>query len=100
MGVRIYSVAAREGTDWIAIVADLVKNNYNIWCTVDCDNHKIQALCSIAGLTMEMNPKVVRKILDAKSGKYVDSSMYVHNGMLVFRKNNRPDDYPQILLRS
>lgn len=99
-GERLYSAAAREGTDWIAIVADLAKNNYNVWCTVDCNNPKIQALCSIAGLTMEMNPQVIRKILEAKSKKYRDIDMYEYNGMLVFKKKDRPDDYPQILLRS
>lgn len=99
-GERPYSVAAREGSDWIDIIADLVKNNYNIWCTVDCNNPKIQALCSLAGLTMETNPQVVRKILQTKSDKYKDLKLYEHNGMLVFRKNGQPDDYPQILLRS
>ncbi len=99
-GERLYSAAAREGTDWIAIIADLAKNNYNVWCTVDCYNPKIQALCSIAGLVMETKPQIVRKILEAKSEKYRDISIYEHNGMLVFKKNNDPENYPQVLLRS
>ncbi len=99
-GERIYSAAAREGSDWIALFADLAKNNYNVWCTVDCNNPKIQALCSIAGLIMETNPRVIRKILEAKSEKYKDMMIYEHNGMIVFKKSNSPDDYPQVMLRS
>lgn len=99
-GERLYSVAARKGTDWIAIIADLAKNNYNVWCTVDCNNPKIQALCSIAGLTIETNPQVIRKILETKTEKYRDINIYEFNGMVVFKKNNEPDDYPQVLLRS
>jgi len=99
-GERLYSAAAREGTDWIAIIADLANNNYNVWCTVDCNNPKIQALCSIAGLAIETNPQVIRKILETKTEKYRDISVYEFNGMTVFKKRNEPDDYPQVLLRS
>lgn len=99
-GERLYSAAAREGADWIAIIADLANNNYNVWCTVDCNNPKIQALCSIAGLAIETNPQVIKKILETKTEKYRDISVYEFNGMVVFKKNNEPDDYPQVLLRS
>lgn len=99
-GERLYSAAARDGSDWIAIIADLAKNNYNVWCTVDCDNPKIQALCSVAGLSIETNPQVIKKILGTKSEKYKDMEIFERNGVLVFKKNNQPDDYPQVLLRS
>lgn len=99
-GERLYSVAAREGTDWIAIIADLAKNNYNVCCTADCNNPKIQALCSIAGLSIETNSQVIRKILETKTEKNRDISVYEYNGMVVFKKNNEPNDYPQVLLRS
>lgn len=99
-GERMYAVAARKGSDWVGIVADLAKNNYNVWCTVDSNNPKIQALCSIAGLKIEMNPNVIKKILDAKSEKYKDILVYEEDGMTVFRKNNSHNDYPQIMLRS
>lgn len=99
-GERLYSAAARDRSDWIAIIADLSRNNYNVWCTVDCNNPKIQALCSIAGLSIETDPEVIRKILKTKSEKYNDIDIYEQNGLLVFRKNNKPEDYPQVLLRS
>lgn len=99
-GERMYSVAARDGSDWMAIVADLVKNNYNVWCTVDCNNPRIQAFCSIAGLSIENNPETIRKILTTKSGKYKDVEIYELNGLVVFKKKDKPDDYPQVLLRS
>lgn len=99
-GERVYSVAATCGADWMNIVADLAKNNYNIWCTADSSNPKIQAFCSLAGLTIETDPVVLRKILENKSEKYTDIEIFEQDGLLVFKKRNQPDDYPQVMLRS
>jgi hypothetical protein len=92
-------VAARKGVDWVGVLAELVRNNYNVWGTVDCDNPKIQALCSIAGMSIETNPEVIRKILATKTDKYKDVEIYEYNGMTVFRKRDK-DDYPQVLVRA
>lgn len=98
-GERPYSVAAREGVDWVGVLAELVRNNYNVWGTVDCNNPKIQALCSIAGMSIETNPEVIRKILATKTDKYRVVEIYEYNGMVVFRKKDM-DDYPQVLVRA
>lgn len=99
-GERPYSVAAREGVDWAGVLAELVRNNYSVWGTVDCNNPKIQALCSIAGMSIETNPEVIRKILATKTDKYMDVEIFEYNGMVVFRKRDKKDDYPQVLVRA
>ena len=99
-GERVYVASAKSGHDWIKIFTNLVTNNYNIWCAVDCDNPKVQALCTLGGLSLETNPGVMRKILISKGGKKnKDLDIYEHNGMLVFR-DLRKQGYAQVLLRS
>lgn len=99
-GERIYTAAAKNGYDWIAIFADLAKNNYNIWCTVDYNNPKVQALCTVGGLRPETNPKIIENILKAKCGKNKeDIEIYKQDDVLVFVKKDK-ESYPQILLRS
>lgn len=96
---RMYSVAATDGAGWAGIIAELAKNNYNVWGTVDCNNPKIQALCSIAGLNIETKPNIIRKILESKTNKYKDVEIFELNGMTVFKKKNKKG-YPQVLVRS
>lgn len=98
-GERVYVASARGGHDWINIFANLVQNNYNIWCTVDCDNPKIQALCTLGGLSLETETDVMRNILVTKGGKNAeDLDIFVYNGMLVF-KDKKKHGYAQVLLR-
>lgn len=99
-GERLYTAAARNSKNWSDLIAHIAKNNYNVWCTVDSGNPKIQALCSVAGLKIETDEKVIRKILDSKSDKYVNMSFKIINGLTTFTKGNSKNDYPQILLRS
>lgn len=99
-GERVYVASAKSGHDWIEIFSKLVASNYNIWCAVDCDNPKVQALCTLGGLSLETNPKVMRKILISKGGKRnEDLDIYEYNGMLVFR-DLKKQGYAQVLLRS
>lgn len=99
-GERVYVASAKSGYDWIKIFTNLATNNYNIWCAVDCDNPKVQALCTLGGLSLETNPEVMRKILISKGGKRnEDLDIYEYNGMLVFR-DLRKQGYAQVLLRS
>lgn len=99
-GERLYTAAARNSKNWSDLIAHIAKSNYNVWCTVDSGNPKIQALCSVAGLKIETNEKVIRKILDAKSDKYKGMNVKVIDGLTTFTKGNSTNDYPQILLRS
>ena len=97
---RVYTSAARSGRDYTGIFADLVKNNYNIWCSVYIDSTKIQALISLGGLKLETNPEVMMKILSNKCGKSPESiEIYEEKGMLVFQDKNK-SSYPHIILRS
>ena len=99
-GERVYVCSARRGYGWINIFANLAKNNYNVWCTADSGNPKIQALCSLGGLTLETDPVVMRKILVCKAGKRDDTlEIYEHNGLLVFRDRLK-GGYSQVMLRS
>lgn len=99
-GERVYVASAKSGHDWTEIFSKLVVNNYNIWCAVDCDNPKVQALCTLGGLSLETNPEVMKKILISKGGKRnEDLDIYEYNGMLVFRDLSK-QGYAQVLLRS
>ncbi|MFZ3069106.1 MAG: hypothetical protein WA052_02195 [Microgenomates group bacterium] len=99
-GERVYVASAKRGYGWINIFTNLAKNNYNVWCTVDSANPKIQALCSLGGLTIETDPTVMRKMLVNKGGKDNNSlEIYEQNGLLVFRDKNK-SGYSQVLLRS
>lgn len=98
-GERVYVASARSGHDWINIFANLVQNNYNVWCTVDCDNPKVQALCNLGGLSLETEADIMRNILVTKGGKKAeDLDIFENNGMLVF-KDKKKHGYAQVLLR-
>lgn len=99
-GERVYTSAAKSGRDYTGIFADLVKNNYNVWCSVYINSTKIQALISLGGLKLETNPEVVMKILANKCSKTSENiDIYKEKGMVVFQDKNKPS-YPQIILRS
>ncbi len=97
---RVYTSSAKSGRDYTGIFADLVKNNYNVWCSAYVNSTKVQALISLGGLKLETNPEVMMKILANKCGKSPENiKIYEEKGMLVFQdKNKKP--YPQIILRS
>lgn len=98
-GERVYVASARGGHDWINIFNNLVQNNYNVWCTVDCDNPKVQALCTLGGLSLETEKDIMRSILVTKGGKKADDlDIFEHNGMLVF-EDKKKHGYAQVLLR-
>lgn len=97
---RVYTSAAKSGRDYTGIFADLVKNNYNIWCSVYVNSTKIQALISLGGLKLETNPEVMMKILVNKCHKLPENiDIHEEKGMLVFQDKNK-SSYPQIILRS
>ncbi len=99
-GERVYVASAKRGHDWINIFTNLAKNNYNVWCTVDCNNPKVQGLCTLGGLSLETDPEIMRKILVSKGGKLSENlDIFVYNGMLVFKDKSK-QGYAQVLLRS
>jgi len=98
-GERLYAASARDKTDWINIIAEITRNNYSVWCTVDCNNPKIQALCSVAGLAIETDPQTIERILKSNTSRYDEIDTYEQDGFVVFKKRNKPDDYSQVLLR-
>lgn len=99
-GERIYAPAATCGQNWIEIVTDLIKCNYNIWMTVDAKNLKIQTLVSMAGLKMEHDPIVIKKILTYNDQKNPDDILVSNqNGITIYEKIGQ-SDYPQVLFRS
>ena len=99
-GERVYVCSTKRGYGWMNIFSNLARNNYNVWCTADSGNPKIQALCSLGGLTLETNPAVMRKILVRKAGKLDDLlEIYEQNGLLVFRDKSK-GGYAQVMLRS
>jgi len=97
---RVYTSAAKTGRNYTGIFADLVKNNYNVWCSAYVNSTKVQALISLGGLKLETNPEVMMKILVNKCGKSPENiEIYEEKGMLVFQDKNKKL-YPQIILRS
>lgn len=99
-GERVYAAAAKNSSDWIELFSDLRRSNYNVWFTVDANNPKMQALCSVAGFKIETDSNVLKKILESKYPKYKNRiETYTENSILLFKKIYK-QDYPQILLRS
>lgn len=99
-GERVYVASAKSGHDWIHLFTDLSKWNYNVWCTVDAKNSKVQALCSIGGMKIEQVPETIIKILVSNGGKKaMNLRVYEENGITVFKDITSPT-YPQVLLRS
>lgn len=99
-GERLYTVAARQGYDWMRIVADAASHNPNVWLTAGSAYPKIHAFCSVAGLRIERNPEVIRRILQNNTSKYKEVEVFELDGMVVFRKKGMADDTSQLLLRS
>lgn len=99
-GERLYTVAARQGYDWMRIVADATSHNPNIWLTAGIAYPKIHAFCSVAGLRIERSPEVIRRILQNNTNKYKEVEVFEMEGMIVFRKKGVTEDTPQLLLRS
>lgn len=99
-GERIYSAASINGLGLIKIFHDVVHNNYNIWGTVDASNAKVIAITLMAGMKLEFNHDIVKKIMESKDQKYKDTlRVYTKNHLTVFDKENSKD-YPQVLVRN
>lgn len=99
---RIYSVAAPDGANLLAMLKDIVGNNYNVWATVGSESPHILAVLEEAGLHVETSPEVVRKILHSKYPKYVRTSEILNSWVPLFSKGSfAGQDYSaQFLVRS
>lgn len=97
---RLYAAAAKDRLSWVQLVSEIIRNNYNLWGTVQYRNTKIRALCSLAGLKLENNPQIIKKILTTKSNKYNNIEILDWEGTTIFRKRDVPEEKPQILMRS
>ena len=102
-GERIYAVASINALKLIKMFRDIVHSNYNIWVTIGATNSKMIAIALIAGMSLETNPEVIKKILRSKDLKYSGHPdilrVYSKDGSTVFDKENS-NDYPQILMRN
>ncbi|MFA5633839.1 MAG: hypothetical protein WCY00_00830 [Candidatus Dojkabacteria bacterium] len=97
---RLYAAAAKDRLSWVQLVSEIIRNNYNLWGTVQYRNTKIRALCSLAGLKLENNPQIIKKILKTKSYKYNNIEILDWGGETIFRKRDVPEEKSQILMRS
>lgn len=89
-GERIYVAAAKSAELWIELFEELIANNYNVWCTVKASKSRIQALCIMAGLRLEQDENVIRKIISGKTGVSKEDVIIEHiEDMVTFRQKKR-----------
>lgn len=97
---RIYSVAATRGIMLIKMIRDIVRNNYNIWGTINSSNTKLISIALMGGMRIEDDAKVVQKILTYKDPKYAtELRVRRDDGLLAFDQVTS-DDYPQVMVRN
>lgn len=99
-GERLYSAAAPDRLQWIRLISEATRNNYNLWGTVGYKNTKIRALCTLAGLKVENNPTIIENILKSKAPKYANLELLNQEKTITFKKNVMDSNEPQILMRS
>lgn len=97
---RVYSAAANNRFEWILLISEIIKNNYNSWAIIDSEDLKIRALCKLAGWYEEKNPQIIRKILKNQSGKYGKVDILKNNTGTIFKKGGLGENKSQILVRS
>ncbi len=99
-GERLYATSAVNSEKIVELVANLCKNNYNVWSTISITSTLLINLCPKAGLNIVENYGLVEKIVTNNYPKYKGKLIIeTKRGHTVFSKKDS-DDTAQVLVMS
>lgn len=99
-GERIYAVASTNADSIVGLVANLCKENYNVWATISTTSQRVIDLSIRAGLKLVNDPEIINKVLIGNYHEYSGRLVIEKKGDYMTFSKSDSEDPPQVLLIS